>query len=418
MIARTPAVLFMAELQAAPRVCDAQSNKDRKVVVTSKPKSPSSLTIPDDILNNGKLNSLIKAWLPENYNFEVHKTIWAIRRNSYKSVALQMPEGLQRWAMPLSDLIGEFGDCTVTILAEQTYGACCIDDMLAEELGCEFIVHYGHSCLIPVAEMLVKAMYVFVEIDFEHSHLVECLLENFKDNEVRMALIGTIQFNTVLHRVFKEMKSLGYANMFVPQARPLSAGEVLGCTAPRLAPSTECIVYIGDGRFHLEAAMLANPMIRAYRYDPYHKRITTEGYDHEAMRAIRTAAVEAARSADSFGIIISTLGRQGSPKIAEDLRLKIAAAGRSVRVCMMPEIKPEILSAITGVDVWVQVGCPRLSIDWGYAFSQPLLSPFELNVALGHAAMPVDFYPMDYYAHDTEGPWANYYFAKKNNNKN
>jgi len=28
---------------------------------------------------------------------------------------------------------------------------------------------------------------------------------------------------------------------------------------------------------------------------------------------------------------------------------------------------------------WVQVACPRLSIDWGYAFPKPLLSPYEVR---------------------------------------
>jgi diphthamide biosynthesis enzyme Dph1/Dph2-like protein len=28
-----------------------------------------------------------------------------------------------------------------------TYGACCIDDYSARALGCDLIIHYGHSCL-------------------------------------------------------------------------------------------------------------------------------------------------------------------------------------------------------------------------------------------------------------------------------
>ena len=35
---------------------------------------------------------------------------------------------------------------------------------------------------------------------------------------------------------------------------------------------------------------------------------------------------------------------------------------------------------------WVQVACPRLSIDWGYAFPKPLLSPYEVRNLL--------FYPI------------------------
>lgn len=28
---------------------------------------------------------------------------------------------------------------------------------------------------------------------------------------------------------------------------------------------------------------------------------------------------------------------------------------------------------------WVQVACPRLSIDWGEAFEKPLLTPYEVK---------------------------------------
>ena len=39
--------------------------------------------IPNDILNNSKLNSAIDV-LPKNYNFEIHKTIWKIQTNNSK----------------------------------------------------------------------------------------------------------------------------------------------------------------------------------------------------------------------------------------------------------------------------------------------------------------------------------------------
>lgn len=35
------------------------------------------------------------------------------------------------------------------------------------------------------------------------------------------------------------------------------------------------------------------------------------------------------------------------------------------------------------MNTFVQTSCPRLSIDWGYAFERPLLSPYEASVALG-----------------------------------
>jgi 2-(3-amino-3-carboxypropyl)histidine synthase len=75
--------------------------------------------------------------------------------------------------------------------------------------------------------------------------------------------------------------------------------------------------YLGDGRFHLESIMIMNPELPAYRYDPYSKKFTRERYDHAEMHSLRKHAIEVARKAKRFGLILGTLGRQGSPKVME-----------------------------------------------------------------------------------------------------
>ena len=58
------------------------------------------------------------------------------------------------------------------------------------------------------------------------------------------------------------------------------------------------------------------------------------------------------------------------------------------------------------VDAWVQIACPRLSIDWGMAFSKPLLTPFEASVVMNEISWNVDSsYPMDFYANQSLGAW-------------
>jgi 2-(3-amino-3-carboxypropyl)histidine synthase len=58
----------------------------------------------------------------------------------------------------------------------------------------------------------------------------------------------------------------GFVNLIIPQERPLSGGETLGCTAPVLKADCDTIVFGADGRLHLEAMMIANPSVPAYRY--------------------------------------------------------------------------------------------------------------------------------------------------------
>ena len=63
----------------------------------------------------------------------------------------------------------------------------------------------------------------------------------------------------------QELVDKGYS-VCVPQDRPLSAGETLGCTAPSVKDdAADAILFVADGRFHLEALMIANPTLPAYK---------------------------------------------------------------------------------------------------------------------------------------------------------
>ncbi|KAI4875446.1 hypothetical protein NFI96_026079, partial [Prochilodus magdalenae] len=359
--------------------------------------------------------------------------------------------------------VTRFTGADTLVMGDVTYGACCVDDFTARALGADFMVHYGHSCLIPIdATAGIKMLYVFVDIQMDTAHFLDTLRFNFPPGH-SLALVSTIQFVAALQAVSAELKP-DY-EVSVPQCRPLSPGEILGCTSPRLDKHVNAIIYLGDGRFHLESIMIANPGIPAYRYDPYSKVFSREYYDHEAMRASRLQAIERAQSAQRWGLILGTLGRQGNPKILEHLENKLEDLGRSFTRVLLSEIFPSKLALMADVDAttfslffngldphsetlqqhccvgsthistthantpaprqgekrlikyaenylygsapiwWVQIACPRLSIDWGTAFSKPLLSPYEAAVALQQIEWQ-EVYPMDFYSNQSLGPWA------------
>ncbi|KAH9853583.1 diphthamide synthesis protein [Lenzites betulinus] len=517
--------------------------KPRKRFVGSKNATPSkpgyspvvANQIPADILNDGQLNAAIKQ-LPSNYSFEIHKTIHHVRKNNAKMVALQMPEGLQMFACTIADIIEQFTSALAVIMGDVTYGACCIDDYTAVALGCDMLVHYGHSCLVPIDQTTIKTLYVFVEISIDSSHLLqtirlnfpsdrqrfrESLLESEEDNAqiptgqtltrgghlriegpeasdkppedsaeqpqdpssslqaTRLALVSTIQFVAALSRL-KDDLSVEYSDhdapptpvgliagpeggaeeashsirkprlwrgkydATIPRSKPLSPGEILGCTAPQL-DDVDALVYLGDGRFHLESIMIANPNVPAFRYDPYSKKLTRERYDHVEMRTVRDEAVQTARrsitahaahSLDTsitsrpstasseppmWGIVLGTLGRQGSFKQLRAITQQLAGAPTAIPYMpiLLSELSPAKLALFDPhLAAFVQTSCPRLSIDWGYAFQRPLLSPYETAVAVGKAvgwmaegdgdrrerAKKGGVYPMDFYS--AGSPWA------------
>ncbi|KAL2706986.1 2-(3-amino-3-carboxypropyl)histidine synthase subunit 1 [Kluyveromyces marxianus] len=361
--------------------------------------------IPAEILEDEDLNSAIKL-LPSNYNFEIHKTVWNIKKHNAKRVALQMPEGLLIYSLVISDILEQFCECEIVVMGDVSYGACCIDDYTARALGCDFIVHYAHSCLVPIDITAIKVLYIFVTINIDETHLMKTLQKNF-DRGSRIATFGTIQFNPTIHSIKDKLLESEEKMLYIipPQIKPLSKGEVLGCTSERLdKEQIDAMVYVGDGRFHLESAMIHNPEIPAYRYDPYSRKFTRERYDQKQLVEVRASAIDQACSSKKVGLILGALGRQGNLATVENLEQKLKDSGRTVVKIILSEIFPQKLAMFDDIDAFVQVACPRLSIDWGYAFNKPLLTPYEANIMLENDRMFNEkYYPMDYYHVDGYG---------------
>lgn len=264
--------------------CESENmteHSESVVVIKAKPvrkifKAPVRATkIPEELLNDPLLNSAIAA-LPSNYNFEIHKTIWRIKELKAKRVALQMPEGLLMFATTIADIIEHFTEAETVILADVTYGehrqaikhstyivsytshihsiyliillmftagACCVDDYTARALDADFLVHYGHSCLIPVDQTAgIKVLYVFVNIKIDISHCVECLQVTLPVT-AKLALVSTIQFATMLQAAASELRRTGY-EISLPQSKPLSPGEVRIIHSSTHLINEDCIVKV------------------------------------------------------------------------------------------------------------------------------------------------------------------------------
>lgn len=242
--------------------CKALKPSNSKPVKVFKPSRSVLKGIPAEIENDPLLIEALKE-LPPNYNFEIAKTIWKIKQSGANTVALQLPEGLQLFYGAIADILLKFSGVFCIDMIDVAYGACCVDDISAAALGVDLLVHYGHSCLVPIDQTVIPVMYVFVDIQFDSVHFLESIKATF-DTNTPLALVSIVQFVGSLQKLAIALKGEGF-NVLVPQSRPLSPGEVLGCTSPPLPSEPKyTIIALGDGRFHLESIMISNPELDTY----------------------------------------------------------------------------------------------------------------------------------------------------------
>lgn len=110
-------------------------------------------------------------------------------------------------------------------------------------------------------------LYVFVEIKFDPSHIIHVIKSNF-DKSKKLAILGTIQFLSNIFQIYNALREEQF-NVLIPQGKPLSPAETLGCTSPLLPDDVPTAIFLADGRFHLESAMIQNPHVSFYRYEKF-----------------------------------------------------------------------------------------------------------------------------------------------------
>lgn len=71
------------------------------------------------------------------------------------------------------------------------------------------------------------------------------------------------------------------------------------------------------------------------------------------MHTLRKAEVEKAKSAKMFGIILGTLGRQGSTTILQEIEHLLQKNNREYFVLFLSEINPIKLLKFEEVDAWI-----------------------------------------------------------------
>lgn len=294
---------------------------------------------------------------------------------------MQFPEGLKSKVLHIAQELEKAGN-EVLISCEPCYGACDLRDSEAKRLGCDKIIHYGHSKFV---ESDIPVEYVEIKSE-EKIAIPEKEMEKLKDFK-KVGLISTLQFVNSIHNVKKQLEKIGKeAFIGKPSSKNLYPGQVLGCNtsaAKSIEKKVDCFLFVGSGRFHPIGVALATKK-PVFVFDTEKNKI--EKVETEKFLKQRLATIELARDAKTFGILVSTKPGQTNLKAAEQIKKKIEKSGRAAHILIMDEIKPEkvdyVGSESGGIDAYINTACPRIGIEDRTLFRKPILNLDEAEEVL------------------------------------
>ncbi|MCJ7817002.1 MAG: diphthamide biosynthesis enzyme Dph2 [Candidatus Aenigmarchaeota archaeon] len=288
-----------------------------------------------------------------------------------KSVLLQLPEGLKMQALEIARTLEKSG-AEILLSIETCYGACDILDRESKSLGCDLIIHVGHSEMIKTQ---VPVIYEEYRIGYDPVPLLKKNLR-YLENYKKICLLTTLQFISSLEPAKKFLESKGKKVLIGKPKVAKYPGQILGCDYSAAVPGSDCFLFLGSGKFHpLGVAMNVEKPVLFLDFETG-KLENLEKEKFKLMK-IRAAQMEKAKEAKNFGILVSTKPGQQNLVLAEKSKKDLEKKGKSAWILIAREFAPEKLLGLK-IDCLVDCACPRLAEDISL-FRKPIIRPEDIG---------------------------------------
>lgn len=96
----------------------------------------------------------------------------------------------------------------------------------------------------------------------------------------------------------------------------------------------------------------------------------------------RYGLITSLSSVSTFGILINTLSVKNYLDMLEHVKERIRAAGKSYYTFVVGKVNAAKLANFSEIGGWVVIGCWESSLIEGHEFWKPVITPFELELAL------------------------------------
>ncbi|KAF3906268.1 hypothetical protein ABW20_dc0102611 [Dactylellina cionopaga] len=337
--------------------------------------------------------------------YETDRTINWILSNNYSRITLQFPdellgdstsvekalqEGLRNAPKPSAIEDGvevlqidekKRPERKVYILADTSYGSCCVDEIGAEHADADCIVHYGRACLSPTNRLPV--LHIFTTLPLEIQALVSSFLETFPDKSTPVILTSSLPYSSNIPIIHKNLTDIGYTDLFATSIiyNPSSPIPNRTCPSPDLIPSYH-IFHIDEPLTSLILTLSTLTSSTSLQiYDP--KANTTTDSSASRLLRRRYALLSHVRASGIFGILINTLSSNNYLSTIKTLQDLLAKHYKKSYLVTVGKLNPAKLANFAEVEVWIVVGCWESAVvDENREMWRVVVTPWEASVGL------------------------------------
>ncbi|KAK6380243.1 diphthamide biosynthesis protein 2 [Exophiala oligosperma] len=396
--------------------------------------APPVLSTPDTYILNEGIPEAVRNNASEslsdeevNVRYEIDRTIQEIRGRKWRRVALQFPDhmlphsarvyqllsrGLQAPAPaptgniaterpePLETDMGSLsvhehnGPVKLTILGDTSYGSCCVDEIAAEHVDADAVVHYGRACLSPTARLPVLHIYTTMPLDYDD--VVAKFQQSYPDPNTKVILTADVPYSAHVSPLTQKLQASGYLDVFAASIVHDPSSAIPNRTLPPAVSEDQTrlsewsLFHISDPPTSLLLTLtsrLSHVGIYSTQGSGSNNNATTtasttlENSTRLLLRR-RYALITSLTTVPIWGILINTLSVKNYLNMLTHIQRQIAAAGKRSYLFVVGKLNSAKIANFSEIGGWVVIGCWESSLVDSKDFYRPIITPFELDLAL------------------------------------
>ncbi|KAI1206984.1 diphthamide biosynthesis protein [Annulohypoxylon truncatum] len=384
--------------------------------MTSELSAPPVLSTPAEHIfeDPTPASSIAQAKRPNRPDYELYevyeivRTAIEIKQNGWNRIALQFPDAMLPDAPWVVNALGNELDKgqeegpgqeqqqrrRLYILADTSYSACCVDEIAAEHADADGVVHYGRACLSPTSRLPV--IHIFTKQKLDYASVTESFEKEFSEKTEKVVVMTDVMFQEHVAPICESLRERGYSNVVATEIVRDPTGTIPNRKViwPD-APAEEQTNYSLNEYhlFHIStpptsllltlSSRLASLRIYSTPSSPY--TTTSEVPDPSATPGLlrrRYGLVIRLATASIIGILVNTLSVKNYMSTISTLKSQIAAAGKKSYTIVVGKLNAAKLANFAEVDGWVVVGCWESGLVEQEGLWKPVITPFELGLAL------------------------------------
>ena len=355
--------------------------------------------------------------------YEIARTIREIRENKWRRIALQFPDemlphsarvyqmlarglrgagskpapeskhtapqsgttkGADRALSGLS-LDSDPGSVKLTILADTSYGSCCVDEIAGEHVDADAVVHYGRACLSPTARLPV--VYVHTKRDLHYDQAVESFMSAFPDHNTKVVVTADMPYASHVQPLCTYLAELGYDFVFVATIIHDPSSLIPNRTVPSSVAEDPTslkdwhLFHIAEPPTSLLLSMTSR-MASVVVHPTSDPSSTSSAKSTALLLRRRYALITSLATVPIWGILINTLSVKNYLSMITHVQRLISDAGRKSYLFVVGKINAAKVANFSEIGGWVVIGCWESSLIDSKEFYKPIITPFELELAL------------------------------------